>query len=104
MKDLSLIITFAIIIVFSHATPTLVTRTQPQMNLSFMLNQTQQQVNLFYILLSLFYFEILIQNNSKYIYMFGLDLEENLVKSRSLTVILSILQSINSVLYSQKKL
>jgi hypothetical protein len=56
MKDLSLIITFAIIVVFSHATPTLVSRTQPQMNLSFMLNQTQQQVNLFYILLSLFLF------------------------------------------------
>ncbi|KAK2371518.1 hypothetical protein P8452_58467 [Trifolium repens] len=45
MKDLSLIITFAIIVVFSHATPTLVSRTQPQMNLSFMLNQTQQQIN-----------------------------------------------------------
>jgi hypothetical protein len=56
MKDVSLIITFAFIVVFTQATPTLVTGTQPQMNLSFMLNQTQQQVNLFYILLSLFLF------------------------------------------------
>ncbi|XP_045806082.1 embryo-specific protein ATS3B-like [Trifolium pratense] len=45
MKNLSLIITFSIIVVFSHATPTLVTRTQLQMNLSSMLNQTQQQIN-----------------------------------------------------------
>jgi hypothetical protein len=70
MKDLSLIITFAIIVVFSHATPTLVSRTQPQMNLSFMLNQTQQQVNLFNLYPLIFVFILkYYQNNSQSVYI-----------------------------------
>ncbi|CAJ2661345.1 unnamed protein product [Trifolium pratense] len=43
---LTLILTFSIIVVFSsHATPTLVASPQPQMNLSSMLNHTQQHIN-----------------------------------------------------------
>jgi capsular polysaccharide biosynthesis protein len=49
MKVLTLILTFAIV-AFSHAISTLVTRPQPQMNLSSMLNHTQQHVNKLYIL------------------------------------------------------
>ncbi|KAK2371511.1 embryo-specific protein ATS3B [Trifolium repens] len=44
MKVLTLILTFAIV-AFSHAISTLVTRPQPQMNLSSMLNHTQQHIN-----------------------------------------------------------
>ncbi|CAJ2661337.1 embryo-specific 3 [Trifolium pratense] len=46
MKALALImLTFSIITAFSHAISTLATRPQPQINLSSMLNHTQQQIN-----------------------------------------------------------
>ncbi|XP_058774128.1 embryo-specific protein ATS3A-like [Vicia villosa] len=45
MKSLTLIITVSIFIVFSHATPTIITRLQPHMNQSSALNLTQQQIN-----------------------------------------------------------
>jgi hypothetical protein len=48
METLTLTLTFAIITVFSQATSTLVTRTQPQINLSSMLNHSQQHVNNFF--------------------------------------------------------
>jgi hypothetical protein len=47
---LTLTLKFSIIVIFSQATPTLVTRPQPQMNLSTMLNHTQH-VNKFFILI-----------------------------------------------------
>jgi hypothetical protein len=66
MKFLTLILTFASIAAFSQATPSLVT--QPQMDLSTMLNHTQQHVNKLYINLSFyFYFETLI-HTTEYIY------------------------------------
>ncbi|XP_045805185.1 embryo-specific protein ATS3B-like [Trifolium pratense] len=45
MEALTLTLTFSIITAFSQATPTLVTHPQPQMNLSSMLNHTQQHIN-----------------------------------------------------------
>ncbi|KAK2371521.1 embryo-specific protein ATS3B [Trifolium repens] len=45
MEALTLTLTFSIITAFSQATSTLVTRPQPQMNLSSMLNHTQQHIN-----------------------------------------------------------
>jgi hypothetical protein len=63
MEVLTLTLTFAIITAFSQATSTLVTRPQPQLNLSSMLNHTQQHVNKFYFILYFylyFYFETLI--------------------------------------------
>ncbi|XP_058768876.1 uncharacterized protein LOC131642674 isoform X1 [Vicia villosa] len=48
MKVFTLILTFSIIIAFSHATPTLVTQLQLQLNQSSMLNHTEEQVNIFY--------------------------------------------------------
>ncbi|XP_058765829.1 uncharacterized protein LOC131642673 isoform X2 [Vicia villosa] len=46
MKSLTLMITFSIIIVFSHASPTIITRLQPHMNQSSAFNLTQQQINM----------------------------------------------------------
>ena len=54
MKSFTLILTFSIIAAFSHATPALVARPQPQMNQYYMLNHAQQQVNKFYILILIF--------------------------------------------------
>jgi len=54
MKSFTLILTFSIIAAFSHATPSLVTRPQPQMNQYYMLNHAQQQVKKIYILISNF--------------------------------------------------
>jgi hypothetical protein len=51
MKFLTLILTFASIAAFSQATPSLVTHPQPQMDLSTMLNHTQQHVNKLYIVI-----------------------------------------------------
>ncbi|XP_058768877.1 embryo-specific protein ATS3A-like isoform X2 [Vicia villosa] len=45
MKVFTLILTFSIIIAFSHATPTLVTQLQLQLNQSSMLNHTEEQIN-----------------------------------------------------------
>ncbi|KAK2371522.1 hypothetical protein P8452_58464 [Trifolium repens] len=45
METLTLTLTFAIITAFSQATSTLVTRTQPQINLSSMLNHSQQHIS-----------------------------------------------------------
>ncbi|KAK2425405.1 embryo-specific protein ATS3B [Trifolium repens] len=45
MKFLTFILTFASIVAFSQATPSLVTHPQPQMDLYTMLNHTQQHIN-----------------------------------------------------------
>lgn len=45
MKSLTLIFTFFIVAAFTNATPSLVSRSQLQMNQYSMLNHTQQQIN-----------------------------------------------------------
>lgn len=49
MKAFTIIITFSIMLAFSHATPILVTLLQSQMNQSSTFNLTQGQVNKLYI-------------------------------------------------------